>query len=111
MGGALLRGLRRLADMLSVLGLDSRPADDDLRGVACFGGMRQMLGSSWRRAMYSSSFAYYGPTIAVGANAERNGRGEEFDAALDAFCDKWNQAANGPAHFQKEYLLSVGTRR
>ena len=55
--------------------------------------------------------AFYGPTIAVRANAERDGRAEEFDAALDAFCDKWNRATDGPAHFEKEYLLSVGTRR
>jgi SAM-dependent methyltransferase len=55
--------------------------------------------------------AYYGPTIAVRANAERNGRAEEFDAALESFCDKWNQAEDGPAHFEKEYLLCVGTRR
>ncbi|HYP46450.1 MAG TPA: methyltransferase domain-containing protein [Propionibacteriaceae bacterium] len=56
--------------------------------------------------------AYYGPTIAVRANAERNGRAEEFDAALDAFCDRWDQGVNGGrAHFEKEYLLSVGVRR
>ena len=36
----------------------------------------------------------------------------EFDAALDAFCDKWNRSAPGePARFEKEYLLAVGTRR
>ena len=34
--------------------------------------------------------ARYGPTIAIRANAERNGREAEFDAALDAFCDEWN---------------------
>ena len=34
--------------------------------------------------------ARYGPTIGVRANAERNGRAAEFDAALDAFCDEWN---------------------
>lgn len=55
--------------------------------------------------------SYYGPTIAARANAERNGRAEEFDAALATFCDKWNRAGDGPARFEKEYLLSVGTRR
>lgn len=55
--------------------------------------------------------AYYGPTIAVRANAERNGLVEDFDAALDAFCDNWNRAKEGPARFEKEYLLSVGVRR
>ena len=55
--------------------------------------------------------AYYGPTIAARANAERNGKAEEFDVALQQFCDRWNQASDGPARFEKEYLLSVGTRR
>ena len=55
--------------------------------------------------------AYYGPTIAARANAERNGRAQEFDAALDAFCDRWNRSEDGPARFEKEYLLAVGLRR
>ena len=56
--------------------------------------------------------AYYGPTIAARTNAEREGRAAEFDAALEAFCEKWNSAPAGePARFQKEYLLAVGTRR
>ena len=55
--------------------------------------------------------AYYGPTIAARANAERNGRAEEFDRALEAFCETWNCAQDGPARFEKEYLLSVGVRR
>ena len=56
--------------------------------------------------------AYYGPTIAARANAEKNGQGAEFDAALDAFCDKWNRSAPGePARFEKEYLVAVGTRQ
>jgi SAM-dependent methyltransferase len=55
--------------------------------------------------------AYYGPTIAARANAERNGGTAEFDVALEAFCDKWNDSDDeGHAHFEKEYLLSVGTR-
>jgi SAM-dependent methyltransferase len=55
--------------------------------------------------------AYYGPTIAARANAERNGRAQEFDTALDEFCDRWNRGGSGPARFEKEYLLSVGARR
>jgi len=55
--------------------------------------------------------AYYGPTIAARANAERNGSAQDFDAALDAFCDRWNRGGDGPARFEKEYLLSVGIRR
>jgi SAM-dependent methyltransferase len=55
--------------------------------------------------------ARYGPTIGVRANAERNGRAEEFDAALDAFCDEWNLGTADKARFEMEYLLAVGTRR
>jgi ubiquinone/menaquinone biosynthesis C-methylase UbiE len=55
--------------------------------------------------------AYYGPTIAVRANAERNGRAQEFDEALDLFCDRWDRGTGGEARFEKEYLLSVGVRR
>jgi SAM-dependent methyltransferase len=53
---------------------------------------------------------YYGPTIAARANAARSGRAEEFDAALDAFCDRWDRGGDGAARFEKEYLLTVGTR-
>jgi SAM-dependent methyltransferase len=56
--------------------------------------------------------AYYGPTIAARANAAREGREAEFDAALDGLCDEWNRAPAGePARFQKEYLVAVGARR
>ncbi len=54
--------------------------------------------------------AYYGPTIAARANAEKDGRADEFDAALDAFCDEWNSGSADQARFDKEYLLAVGTR-
>jgi hypothetical protein len=54
---------------------------------------------------------HYGPTIAARANAEKNGRAEEFDTAFDAFCDEWNQSEpDQPARFEKEYLVAVGTR-
>jgi SAM-dependent methyltransferase len=56
--------------------------------------------------------AKYGPTIAARKNAEKEGRAEEFDAALDRFCDEWNRGeAGGPARFEMEYLIAVGTRR
>ena len=55
--------------------------------------------------------AYYGPTIAVRANAVKEGRAEEFDEALDAFCDTWNRGTADHARFEKEYLVAVGTRR
>jgi hypothetical protein len=54
--------------------------------------------------------ARYGPTIAARANAVRNGREEEFDAALDALFDEWNRGTPERARFELEYLLAVGTR-
>jgi SAM-dependent methyltransferase len=54
--------------------------------------------------------AYYGPTRAVRANAEKEGRAAEFDADLDAFCDTWNLGTPEDARFEKEYLLTVATR-
>lgn len=55
--------------------------------------------------------AFYGPTIAVRANAAKDGREGEFDAALDSFCDTWNLGSADSARFEQEYLLSIGTRR
>jgi SAM-dependent methyltransferase len=54
--------------------------------------------------------ARYGPTIAARANAVREGRESEFDAALDAFCEEWNLGSDDDARFEKEYLLAVGRR-
>jgi hypothetical protein len=69
--------------------------------------------TSFARARdYGEHFkAYYGPTIAVRANAEKDGRAQEFDDALDAFCDTWNRGTPEQARFEKEYLLAIGTRR
>jgi SAM-dependent methyltransferase len=52
----------------------------------------------------------YGPTIAARANAVSTGREDEFDQALDAFCDEWNLGSAEQARFEKEFLLAVGTR-
>jgi hypothetical protein len=52
----------------------------------------------------------YGPTIAVRANAEKNGQAEQFDAKLRDFCDAWNRGPADDARFEKEYLVAVGTR-
>jgi SAM-dependent methyltransferase len=52
----------------------------------------------------------YGPTIAARANASKDGRDAEFDAALDRFCEEWNRGTPDDARFEKEYLLAVGTR-
>jgi SAM-dependent methyltransferase len=60
---------------------------------------------------YAEHFkARYGPTIVARANAERSGRADEFDEALDRFCDEWNRGSPDAARFEKEYLLAAGTR-
>jgi SAM-dependent methyltransferase len=52
----------------------------------------------------------YGPAIAARANAAKDGRESEFDAALDAFCDQWNLGTPEQARFEMQYLLTVSTR-
>ena len=52
----------------------------------------------------------YGPTIAVRANAESQGKAEEFDAALARFGEEQNRGSAEAARFELEYLLTVGTR-
>jgi SAM-dependent methyltransferase len=52
----------------------------------------------------------YGPTIVARANAEKNGQAEEFDRALDEFCDEWNRGSADGAYFEQEYVVAVGTR-
>ena len=52
--------------------------------------------------------ARYGPTIAARANAAKDGREAEFDAALEAFSEKWNRGTPEQARFEKEYLLGGG---
>jgi SAM-dependent methyltransferase len=54
--------------------------------------------------------AYYGPTIVARANAVRDGREAEFDAALGGFCDEWNLGSEDDAYFEQEYLIVAGTR-
>ncbi len=54
--------------------------------------------------------AYYGPTIVARANAARDGREGELDAALDRFSDEWNLGTDDAARFEQEYLIAVGTR-
>jgi SAM-dependent methyltransferase len=61
---------------------------------------------------YAAHFkARYGPTIVTQGNARKNGKEEEFEAALDAFCDEWNRGTNERARFEMQYLVAVGTRR
>ncbi|HEX2086275.1 MAG TPA: methyltransferase domain-containing protein [Solirubrobacteraceae bacterium] len=81
--------------------VDFRTLERDVLEVTAFQRPRE----------YGEHFkAYYGPTIAARANAERNGRAEELDAALDRFCDEWNLGGDDAARFEQEYLVAVGTR-
>lgn len=52
----------------------------------------------------------YGPTIAARGNAAKEGREEDFDTALDQFCEEWNQGSAEEARFEMEYLVAVGRR-
>ena len=52
----------------------------------------------------------YGPTIVARGNAIKEGREDEFDQALADFSDEWNRGGDGPARFEQEYLVAVGTR-
>ncbi|HEX6457236.1 MAG TPA: methyltransferase domain-containing protein [Solirubrobacterales bacterium] len=52
----------------------------------------------------------YGPTIVARANAEKEGREEEFDQALSDFCAEWNRGGGEEARFEMEYLITVGRR-
>jgi SAM-dependent methyltransferase len=55
--------------------------------------------------------AYYGPTIAVRANAARDGREGDLDEAIGQFCEKWNRGTPEQARFEQEYLVAVGAKR
>jgi SAM-dependent methyltransferase len=60
---------------------------------------------------YAEHFtAYYGPTIVVRANAEKNGQEGDLDAALEEFCHRWNRGSDDKAYFEQEYILAIGTR-
>jgi SAM-dependent methyltransferase len=50
----------------------------------------------------------YGPTIAARANAEKEGRAEEFDRVLSEFCAESNRGGEEDARFEMEYLIAVG---
>jgi len=64
-----------------------------------------------RQGDYADHFrSKYGPTIAARANAEREGRAAEFDAALEGFEAEWNLGSPEQARYDHEYLLAVGRR-
>jgi SAM-dependent methyltransferase len=54
--------------------------------------------------------ARYGPAIAARANAAKNDREGDFDAALDRFFEESDGGTEDHARFDVEYLLTVGTR-
>jgi SAM-dependent methyltransferase len=54
--------------------------------------------------------SYYGPTIAARANAAKDGREDELDRGLSAFCEEWNLGSDERARFEQEYLIAVGSR-
>jgi SAM-dependent methyltransferase len=118
--GALFRTMKPFAAPPPP-GAQSPPLWGSEEHVAELFGDRVMFGTLQRDVLEITAFerardygehfkAYYGPTIAARANAARNGREGEFDAALDAFCDEWDRGSDGHARFAKEYLLAVGTR-
>lgn len=52
----------------------------------------------------------FGPTMVAQTNARKNGREQEFNEALDQFCDQWNLGTADRARFEQEYLLATATR-
>jgi SAM-dependent methyltransferase len=89
--------------------------------LAALFGDRVELGAPQRGLLEVTAFEHpldfsahfkerYGPTMVARANAARNGREAEFDAAFDAFCHDWNVGTADAARFELEYLLAVGTR-
>ncbi len=118
--GALFRTMKPFAAPPPP-GAQSPPLWGSEEHLAELFGDRVMFGTLERDVLEITAFerardygehfkAYYGPTIAARANAGRNGRDGEFDAALDAFCDDWDRGTAQRARFEKEYLLAVGTR-
>jgi SAM-dependent methyltransferase len=119
--GALFRAMKPFAPPPPP-GAQSPPlwgSEEHLRGLV---GERVEFHQLERDALDISAFeqardygehfkAYYGPTIAARANAERNGRAADFDAAVDDFCEEWNRGTAERARFEQEYLLAVGRRR
>ena len=117
--GALFRTMKPFAPTPPP-GVQSPPLWGSEEHLAELFGDRVMFGTLRRDVLEITAFeqardygehfkACYGPTIAARANAARNGRAAEFDAALDAFCDTWNRGTADRARFEKEYLLAVAT--
>ena len=119
--GALLRTMKPFAAPPPP-GVQSPPLWGSEEHLAELFGDRVMFGTPGRDLLEITAFerardygehfkAHYGPTIAARANAAREGRDGEFDAALDAFCGEWDRGTEDRARFEQEYLLAVGTRQ
>ena len=85
-------------------------------------GDRVEFGTNERRTLHLDVFEHpldfkthfkdrYGPTITAFKFADSNGKAGELEEAFDAFCHEWNRGTEDKAHFELEYLTSVGTRR
>jgi SAM-dependent methyltransferase len=82
--------------------VDLRIVDRDVLSIIAFKRPRD----------YGEHFkAKYGPTITAQSNARQNGREDEFNQALDQFCDEWNRGTADQARFEQEYLVVVGARK
>jgi SAM-dependent methyltransferase len=81
--------------------VEFRTLDRDVLEVSAFADARDFADHFRER---------YGPTLVARANAERNGRADELDAALDRFFEEANSGTDDRARFDVEYLLAVGTR-
>ena len=66
--------------------------------------------SSTRATTASTSRRSYGPTIAARANASKDGREDEFDEALDSFCDEWNRGSDGATRASRRSTCSPWAR-
>jgi SAM-dependent methyltransferase len=53
----------------------------------------------------------YGPTIVAQTNARNNGKEDEFNEAVNKFCEEWNRGTADKARFEQEYLVVVATRK
>ncbi len=81
--------------------VDLHTLERDMLEITAFGAAQE----------YGEHFkGRYGPTIVAYGNAAKDGREEELDEALRAFCDEWNLGEPDDARFEQEYLVVAGTR-
>ena len=78
-----------------------------LKVIALSGGYSREEATS-RLARNHGVVASFSRALTEGLFAQQSD--EEFNAALDAFCDEWNLGTEDQARFEQEYLVVVGTR-